>query len=253
MSEIDTQIAKPKARLTQSAVPALELLRWFAWTPRFTTALEWREWISNKELPDESIFVGEATPAIDFIPIAMRKKLSQLTKVSLHVAHHCLTAEERLSMATIFASRHGESAITAELLDSIAKDEPLSPMGFSRSVHNTASGLFGIIERNQAPTTALAAGDESFAAGLIETALQIASDSSATPRLLVYADERIPVSFQSYVKEPPVLYGAAFLFGPSTNNHTSKIFADASVPVAFPHALSFLFKYLRLQNGSINC
>lgn len=189
----------------------VHIISWYAWTPRLSSREAWIEWIKQHPAPTEELFGGESVPATDFLPLSMRKKLSPVTKVSLYVAHHCLDPNSRKSTPTIFASRHGESSVTVELLESIARNEPVGPMSFSRSVHNTASGLFGMAEQNVAPSTAVSASENTFRMGLLEAALQLHEEGLGAKRLFIYADERIPAPFQPYVHDVPATYGVAFL------------------------------------------
>lgn len=90
-------------------------------------------------------------------------------------------------VASVFTSAHGDLAIVDALCRTLATDPLLlSPMRFHHSVHNAASGYFAIGARNHQPSTALAAGRCSFAAGLLEAATQCAADER--PVLLVGCD-----------------------------------------------------------------
>lgn len=99
-------------------------------------------------------------------------------------------------VASVFTSAHGDLGIVDALCRTLATDPLLlSPMRFHHSVHNAASGYFAIGARNHQPSTALAAGGCSFAAGLLEAAAQCAADER--PVLLVGCDTQALGPLQS--------------------------------------------------------
>lgn len=133
--------------------------------------------------------------SLEFIPMALRRRCSPFSKVTLAVANAAAAAHpRRSSLATVFASAHGESGITASLLREIAESLPVSPMGFSLSVHNAASGLYSISTDNKAPSTALGAGENTFLMGLCE-ALLLTRDAASPEVLYVCSDDPIPDVF----------------------------------------------------------
>jgi hypothetical protein len=142
---------------------------------------------------EENPFSAEGLDT-DFIPSSLRRRCSTLTKVTLAVAHATVRGQSLQDIPTVFSSAHGESEITAALLRDLALEQQLSPMGFSLSVHNAASGLFSIATGNTAASTAIAAGGYSFIMGLCE-ALLVSVDTTDTPVLYVCSDERVPGVF----------------------------------------------------------
>lgn len=232
----------------------IKIINWSAWSPALQSRQAWIDWATSEELifselPTNGaktlakIFEGSSAPDLSFVPIALRKKLSLITKSSLYVAQHCLNFDQAGSFLketpAIFCSRHGESQVTAELLTSIAKSEPLSPMGFSRSVHNTASGLFGIINQNHAPVSAIAAGAKTFEMGLFEAASQLSSDSESPRRLLVYAEERVPDDFHPYLDEELSVYAVGFLI--ERADRVMELRSD----LEFPKPIAFLREVIK--------
>jgi hypothetical protein len=132
---------------------------------------------------------------LDFIPSALRRRCSTLSRVTLAVAHAAARrCADRSSLSTVFSSAHGESEVTAHLLSELANSQQLSPMGFSLSVHNAASGIFSIATGNSAPSTAIAAGHHSFLMGLCE-ALLVLADAPGKMVLYVCSDDRVPLHF----------------------------------------------------------
>lgn len=77
------------------------------------------------------------------------------------------------------------------LLDQLwRKKEPMSPAAFTVSVHNAASGLLSISNKNRGYTTSLAADEDTPAAALLEGIGLVVS--AGRPALIVCADEESP-------------------------------------------------------------
>ena len=109
--------------------------------------------------------------------------------LALEVAERAVAdaGQDAATLASVFASAHGDLAITDALCRTLAADPLLlSPTRFHHSVHNAASGYWAIACGSPASSTALAAFEHSFAAGLLEALCQCAAD--AAPVLLVCCD-----------------------------------------------------------------
>lgn len=159
---------------------------------------------------------------LDFIPPALRRRCSNFSKVTLAVAHAAMNgAPSGCRPHTVFASLHGESVITRDLLRELAVQQQLSPMGFSLSVHNAASGLYSIASGNTAPSSAIAAGEDTFFMGLAEALLSV-THSGAEAALFVCSDDVVPSDFlrPGACQESPYAF-AILLAGVTTPNTTS--------------------------------
>ena len=118
-----------------------------------------------------------------------RRRAPETVAVALEVALAACTAAGRdpASLPSVFASTHGDLAITDYMCATLASDPlTVSPTKFHNSVHNAAAGYWTIGVGCHAPATAISAFDASFAQGLIEAALQITIDGG--PVLLVAYD-----------------------------------------------------------------
>lgn len=147
----------------------------------------------------------EASPQVGFIDPQIRRRLSLLDRIALHVAHACVKPGEEVR--TVFASRHGELARSAELLGQLAQNEMPSPMAFSLSVLNAAIGLYGIARKDRSAATALASGEDTLPMALIEAAAQ-AGDGDG-PVVLTFADEPPPAVYRTLVDSPRVAHALA--------------------------------------------
>lgn len=129
--------------------------------------------------------------------------------MAMAAARECL--DGTCAARTVFASRHGDLSRTVELLDSLCAGEELSPTSFSLSVHNTVPGLESIVRRDRSPATAVGAGDESLAYGLLEALTQLAAHPDL-PVLMIYADEPVPPEYRPYVEYEDYPHALAILF-----------------------------------------
>jgi hypothetical protein len=142
---------------------------------------------------------GSAQPQVGFIDPLVRRRLSFLDRIALHVANACVAEGEPVHL--VFASRHGELARSAELLAQLAKSELPSPMSFSLSVLNAAAGLYGIARKDRSPATAVSSGEATFPLALIEGTAQAQKNPDAAV-VVAFADEPPPEVYQSLIDSP---------------------------------------------------
>ena len=127
------------------------------------------------------------------IPAGMRRRTSLTTRMAVTAATLACTqaGSDTQNLASVFASLGGEIQVTDALCRLLPdENELLSPTQFHNSVHNTTAGYWSILNKCQAPTTAIAAADDTFAMGLIEVWAQL--QQSSGERLLVCYDELWP-------------------------------------------------------------
>ena len=128
------------------------------------------------------------------IPAGIRRRTSMTTRMAITAAKLAChqASSDTQNLASGFASLGGEIQVTDALCRLLPDDnELLSPTQFHNSVHNTTAGYWSILNKCQAPTTAIAAADDTFAMGLIEVWAQLQQQGSGE-RLLVCYDELWP-------------------------------------------------------------
>lgn len=128
----------------------------------------------------------------------LRRRLGPLGKMLLHVAHEC--ASGLPAVRVVLASQHGELSYAVAMLRQLATEEPVSPATFSLSVHNAPAGLFSIVRADHSASTAIAAGEETLAEGLVEAAAEL--DESEQPVLFLYGDAPLPEEYRSFAERP---------------------------------------------------
>lgn len=210
------------------------VMAWGGWSPAYQDRDSWAQWQKSLSQPESDI-----SPALAQVPAMQRRRFSRLSRMMLEVAFQCTPQSQCRS---VFASRHGELNRTIELLQSVISREPLSPMGFSQSVHNTASGLFGILNDNRAASTSIAAGTESLSQAMIEAYAQLCDDPS--PLLLVFGDDPVPPVYNDYTEEYELPLALGMLLAPpkAGQPQLSVSKGNALTPISYGQLLASLAK-----------
>jgi beta-ketoacyl synthase-like protein len=168
--------------------------RWSAWEPReglpavFSSFSHGKMSSSDIEKPD-----------LAGVPAMQRRRLGRLARVVFHVLDRCADTSEQEPV--VFSSLMGEIQRTQEILQSIAADEPVSPMSFSLSVHNAVGGQWSVIHGIKAPMLALSPPANSPIPALLEAAglLQEGVYSAVN---VVYYEENYPVFYSPFLDGP---------------------------------------------------
>jgi len=136
--------------------------------------------------------------ASELLPVAERRRSPVPVKLALAVGHEAFNNAGRdpAVTATVFASSSGEGETLHQMCETLASaDRDVSPTRFHNSVHNAASGYWGIANRAHEASTSLCCYDASFAAGLIEAVTQIAT--LGKPVALIAYDQPYPEPLHS--------------------------------------------------------
>ncbi|MCW8918357.1 MAG: beta-ketoacyl synthase chain length factor [Gammaproteobacteria bacterium] len=131
--------------------------------------------------------------APELLPATERRRSSDSTRLALRAAEQALSLEaaQRLQPAAVFSSAYGDPTITHKLCELLSGTPPMaSPTLFHNSVHNAPAGYWSIATANPMTTTSIAAGDESFATGLLYAAAQVVAEQR--PVLLISYDLPYP-------------------------------------------------------------
>ena len=137
----------------------------------------------------DSVVAESARPAASLLAPAERRRAPDSVLFALEVAQQAaaMAAREGRTLRGVFASDHGDLAINDYLCATLTQaPEQLSPTKFHNSVHNAPAGYWAISTGCMESTTALSAGDWTFAAGLFEAALLARSEDA--PVLFVACD-----------------------------------------------------------------
>lgn len=128
------------------------------------------------------------------IPAGLRRRLGPLSRMGVSCG---LGVAPHGDADIVFCSRHGDIALAHQLLSALIEGEPMSPAGFSMSVHNTVPGVLDLARKARIGHTAIAAGAQTLSAGLVEAWFRLA----ARPRLdvvLIYAEMPLPCLYEQF-------------------------------------------------------
>jgi hypothetical protein len=130
-------------------------------------------------------------------------------------------------MAMVFAASGGDGETVHEILSVLASPQrKVSPTRFHNSVHNAPSGYWSVATGSRAPSTSLCAFDDSFAAGMLEAAVQVTVQDC--PVTLVAYD--VPYPEPLHAARPIVsAFGMALVLLP---RRTERVLASLTVTTA---------------------
>lgn len=137
-------------------------------------------------------------PSASVLPPNERRRSSETVRWAVHVAQEAMEQAEAdaREVASVFASSDGETVVLDRLCTELATPQrAISPTLFHHSVHNAASGYWGIATGSQQSSTALACYDSSFCAALLEAAAYVLVVER--PVLLVAYDLPLPPSLSA--------------------------------------------------------
>lgn len=186
--------SSPIMTLANSIASGFSVRHWAAWAPDRQSQHDWLDWCGNPSLP-----AGEASPAASHVPALIRRRTHRLGRMALEALH---TVAGNLPNKTpiVYASRHGESIRSQELIEELLTENGVSPQSFSLSVHNAIIGIHTITQASRANVTALAGSHATGSALLTEATGLLASGNASV--LVVACDEVLPDVYTPYVDEP---------------------------------------------------
>jgi len=181
----------------------LKLESWGAIAPGLETHDDWSDWLKSPSPIDEPL--GKIS--LKQFPPMLRRRFSALGKCAMGAALPLLSESDFIP--SVFASRHGDTALTLSLLEEMGLEEPLSPTGFSLAVHNAVSGLFTIGRKDTLASTSIAAMEGLVLQSLFEVAAQLQEVERV---LCVIYDIPLPELYTRYSQSDPFPYAIAMIF-----------------------------------------
>ncbi|MGO8914985.1 MAG: beta-ketoacyl synthase chain length factor [Stellaceae bacterium] len=153
-------------------------------------------------------------PPTTLLPSNERRRAVETVRLALAVGQEAfdMAGRDAADTATVFTSSGGDGATIHQILEVLATPESeVSPTRFHNSVHNAPAGYWSIATRSRAPSTSLCCHDASFAAGLVEAAVQATVDDRAVA--LVAYDVRYPEPLNR-VRPIGAVFGMALVLTP---------------------------------------
>lgn len=172
--------------MSSNSLPVLHLEGFALWASRMPGWQIAKRIIRGEGEPNET---KAPRPSTTLLPPTERRRIPDTVAIALEVAARACEAAERdpSRLPSVFASSHGDTPISDYMCATLAATPALlSPTKFHNSVHNAAAGYWTIAVRSRAPYTAVSAYEHTFAAGLMEAAMQAACER--VPVLLVAYD-----------------------------------------------------------------
>jgi hypothetical protein len=126
------------------------------------------------------------------LPPAERRRSSPSVRLAIAAAEQAVqrTSLAPHAMAMVFSSCEASGVITHQLCEVLAGSREVSPTQFHNSVHNAPSGYYSIAMNAKRAASSVCRGKWSFAAGLLNAAVQATSDQG--PVLYVCYDSPLP-------------------------------------------------------------
>jgi hypothetical protein len=148
------------------------------------------------------------------LPPTERRRAGTVVKAAIVAADEACAAAgiDPRELPSVFTSSTGEPANCHALCEALAAPERLvSPTRFTNSVHNAPGGYWHIATQSMQASTSLGAYDASFAAGLLEAAVQC----HATQRAVLLVASDVPYPEPLHAKRPVLdVFSVAFVLAP---------------------------------------
>ncbi|MBL8024193.1 MAG: beta-ketoacyl synthase chain length factor [Elusimicrobia bacterium] len=207
--------------------PSVFLRAWAGWIPGTFTKNEWNHLFHQPKISMEQ----SPDPVIHEIPSLMRRRMGRVSRMSTAVALVCCQegAVSPKNVPLVFASRHGEMSVLMELLSQMAEGEPVSPTGFSHSVHHTSGSFFSMATGNERALRSVAGGSCSFGYGFLD-ALGLLREEGNEDVLFVVADDKVPTIFEPLVDEERIPYAIALLLSRASIGNGVRLSFELSSP-----------------------
>lgn len=183
------------------------------WAPDLSTEEDWNLWAKG----EKQISLEKTAPALEYTEPLFRRRLSQLSKMTVQVVHDLFQKCPTLSKNTklVFISLRGEIDREFKINKSLIEDKMILPAGFSLSVFNAPIALSTIALGLKGGYSAIYPSEGKFSDALLMAISPVLAEDEKEI-VLVYADELIPEVYNDCVKEKP--FPLAFAFVVSLDN-----------------------------------
>jgi hypothetical protein len=209
--------------------------RFAAWSPGIDTGAAWREWAAGKG----RLVSSDESPAVPFLDAGLRRRLSQISKMTLKVLHGLLPLREGARLA--FVSLRGEIQQQFSMNRKLALEGEVSPAAFSHSVFNNPVAMAALAFSLDAGYTAMYPSLANFGAAFVAAAASLCSGEQ-DEIAFIYADEHCPPPYP--VPDHP--YTLAFGMVLHTSGGGVPVLADAAAhnPGGCLHSPAALLRHL---------
>ena len=198
------------------------------WAPGLEDDPEkWEKWLKGKD----SIERSSSAPKLEYTDSLFRRRLSQISKMTVHVVHALL---EKCSFdkdtKIVFVSFRGEIAREFSINKGIISENMILPAGFSLSVFNTPIALATIALGLTGGYSAVYPSKSDFSSAL-KNAFAPVLCGDEEKIVLVYADELVPECYG--VNSTPLAFAAVVSAEKTENSVKIDDFESIKSPDAF--------------------
>lgn len=161
-----------------------------------------------------------AAPKLEWTEPIFRRRLSQLTKMTVQVVHDLFsdgTLEKNTKL--VFLSFRGELEREFKVNKTLIEEESILPAAFSLSVFNAAIAQATIALGLKGGYTCVFPSGADFASGVLSAAAPVLAQGGDAKIVLVYADENVSDYYKNFLQGPndPLAF-AALLSSQKTDN-----------------------------------
>lgn len=151
----------------------------------------------------------DSCPKLEFTSPLFRRRLSQLTKMTVQVIHDLIEEYSLSDVKQIFISNRGELKREFSINEELIKDSEIRPASFSLSVFNTAIAQTTLALKLKAGYSVIFPSQNNFYDALQASFAPILCGDEKS-LLVCYADECIPDEYTSLTEEKNQAMAFAF-------------------------------------------
>ena len=163
-----------------------------AWAPGLgADSTLWNEWANE----NASIELTNESPKLEYTDPLFRRRLSQITKMTVHVIHGVLE-QSHISKETkiVFMSLRGEITRTLNVTKGLVQDNMILPAGFSLSVFNTPVSSATLAFALKGGYSVIYPSESNFSEAF-KAAVAPVLAGTEKDLILAYADELVPEAY----------------------------------------------------------
>ena len=140
--------------------------------------------------PESENLEKDSSPKLSFTTPLFRRRLSQLTKMTVQVVHDCLENTHCGDIKQVFTSFRGEINREFSINEQIIKDGAILPAAFSLSVFNAPIAEASIALGLKSGYSVITPSQENFASALLAACAPVLCEEEKAI-MFIYADEYI--------------------------------------------------------------
>lgn len=190
--------------------------------------------------PNENL---SATPKLEFTDAIFRRRLSDLSKMTIQVVHDFFQTGIDRGIKIIFSSKRGEIAREFKINKTLIQDGEILPASFSLSVFNAPIALATIAENLRGGYSAIYPSQGKFSDAILAAVAPILCGREKQIAF-VYAEEFVPEFYEGifHYENYPLAF-AALLSDSSQNANLDVQFNLENLPKTPQEFLEFYRKY----------